>query len=102
MFLDLLTERFAGLDGLDLGRVERATDDEPHAAAVAHQSLDAARREGEGAGIEVSRQPIVALGIFERGDVEELDEIAVVRRVLELPRTIIEHGQAPSSRHSSS
>ena len=48
VFLDLLAERFAPFDGLDFGRVERAPDDQPHAAAVAHQTLDAAARPARG------------------------------------------------------
>ena len=98
VLLDLLAERFAGLDGLDLGRAEGAPDDQTHAAAVAHQTLDAARRKCEGAGVEVSRQPVVTLGILERGDVEELDEITVLGGVLELPSVVAEHERGPHSR----
>ena len=61
VFLDLLAERFAPFDGLDFGRVERAPDEQPHTAAGARQALDAARGQREGASVEISRQPVVAL-----------------------------------------
>ena len=91
VLLHLPADCFALLDCVDLGLVQRAADDEPHAAVVAHQSFDAARGEGERAGVEVAGQPVVALGIREGRDVEPLDEIAVFRGVLQLPFAIAEH-----------
>ena len=96
VLLDPRAERLAPLDGLDLGRVEGAPDDQPHAATVAHQPLDAARGQREGAGVEVARQPVVALGILQRGDVEALDEIAVLGGVLEAPGMVGEHERRSS------
>ena len=43
-------------------------------------------------GVEVPGQPVVALGVFEHRDVEELDEVAVVGGVFELPGAGGEHG----------
>ena len=97
VLLDLFAECFAPFDGLDLGRAERAADDEAHAAAIAHESLDPARGERECAGAEIARQPVVALRVLKRGDIEELDEVAVFRGVLELPFVVGEHRQRPSS-----
>ena len=92
---DLFAERFAALDGLDLARTERAPDDEAHPPAVSHQALDPAGREGEGAGVEVPGQPVVALRVFKRGDVEEPDEVAVLGGVLEPPGMVGEHERLP-------
>ena len=47
--------------------------------------LNAARRQRESPGVEVTGQAVVALGVFQRRNVEEPDEIAIVRRVLQLP-----------------
>ena len=100
MPFDEIAKLLASLDRLDLGRLQRATHDQPHAAAVADQPFDTARRQRQGTGVEVPGQPIIALGILERGNVEQLDEIAVVRGVLEPPCAIAEHGQIASSCHS--
>ena len=93
--LDPFAKRFAALDGFDLGRTERAADDEAHPPAVSHQALDPAGREGEGAGVEVPGQPVVALRVFERGDVEEPDEVAVLGGVFEPPGMVGEHERLP-------
>ena len=85
VFPDPFAKVFARLDGLDLGRLQRATDDQAHVAAIAHQTLDAARRQRERAGVEIPGQAIIALGVFKRGDIEEPDEIAVLGRVFPLP-----------------
>ena len=97
VFLHLLPDRFALLDRVDLGLVQRAADDEPHAAVVAHQSFDAACGEGERAGVEVAGQPVVALGVLKGRDVEPLDEIAVFGGVLQLPFAIAEHRRGRSA-----
>ena len=99
MPFDEITKLLAFINRFDLGWLQRAADDQPHAAAVTDQPLDAARRKRQGAGIEVSGQPVIALGILQCGNVEQCDEIAVIRGVFELPHMIAEHGQAFSSRH---
>ena len=97
MLLHKIAQLLAFFDRLDLGRLQGATGDKPHAAPIADQPLNAARRQRQGVGIEVSGQPVVALGGLQRGDVEQFDEVAVIQRVFEVPGTIAEHGQASSS-----
>ncbi len=90
--LDLLAQRRAARDGLDLGRGQRAADDEAHPPVVAHQPLDAARRQRERPGVEVAGQPVVAGRVFQRRQIEPAHEVAVFRRVLEPPLVVGEHG----------
>ena len=97
MLLHKIAQLLAFFDRLNLGRLQGATGDEPHAAPVADQPLNAARRQRQSLGIEVSGQPVIALGGLQRGNVEQFDEIAVIQRVFEVPCAIAEHGQAPSS-----
>ena len=85
VFPNLLSEIFALLNGLDFRRIQCAANDQAHVAAVSHQALDAARRESECLGVEIPGQAIVALGVLECGDIEELDEIAVLGSVFALP-----------------
>ena len=87
-----IAKRLAAFDRLDLGRLQRAAHDEPHPPGVAHQPFDAARGERKRPGVEVSGQPVVALGVFEHRDVEERDEVSVVGGVFELPGAVGEHG----------
>ena len=65
VLLDLLAQRLSFFDGLDFALIERTADDEPHAAVVAHQSFDAPCGEGEGACVEITGQPVVALGVLQ-------------------------------------
>ena len=95
---DPVAEFLAALDRLDLGRFQRAAHDEPHPPVVAHQTLDAACGECERPGVEISRQPVVALGILQRGHVEERNEVAVLGRVFEPPCAVGEHGVSPRRR----
>ena len=96
MPFDEVAKPLTFFDCLDLGRLQGAPRDEPHAAAVSDQPLDTAYGQRQGLSIEVSGQPVVALGVLERGDVEQLDEIAVIRSVFELPCALAKHGQTSS------
>ena len=89
--LHLPAQRFAALDGGDFLRFQSAADEQPHVAIVAHQAFDAPRRQRQGAGVEIAGAPIVALGVLQSGDVEETDEIAIVRGVAESPSSIAQH-----------
>ena len=70
--------------------IERAADDEAHLAIVPDEPFDTAHRERERRGAEVSSRAIVVHSAFERRDIEQLDEIAVVGRVLQSPIAFIE------------
>ena len=94
----LFAEALAPLDRLDLRWLQGAAHNEPHAAVVSHQTFDAARGERQGARIEISSQPVVALRVLKRGNVEQPDEIAVLGGVLEPPFAVPQHGQGSSSR----
>ena len=81
MGFDLGTALGALGDGVNLGLVERASDQEAHAAGVADKALDATGGEGQGPGAEIAGEPVVAGGAFQDGNVEAGDQVAVVRRV---------------------
>ena len=94
MALDPLAQRRTAFDGFDLGRRQGAADHETHVAAVANQPLDAARGKCQRPGVEVAGQAVVPLRILKRRDVEQADQIAVIRGVLPPPRTPGEHPSA--------
>ena len=98
--LDELAELFAFFDGRNFRRFQRAADNQAHPAVVAHESFNPACRQPQRVGVEIAGQPVVALGVFEGGYVEESYEIAVVRGVFELPGAVAEHAQLSLSRHS--
>ena len=81
-------------DGVNLGLVEGAADEQAHSAGVADKALDATGGEGQGPGAEVAGEAVVAGGTFQGGNVEDGDKVAVVRRVFELPLPVAEeaHG----------
>lgn len=96
MGLQLGLEFDAFGDGVDFGLVEGAADQQPHAAVVADQFLDAADGESQRLDLEVAGQAVVTDGAFEGGDVEALHQIAVIGRVFQLPGMVTEeaHGRS--------
>ena len=89
--LHLFAQRLAAFDGLDFAGFQGTPNQKPHDAAVAHQSFDAPRRKSQGVGVEVAGEPVVAFGVLQRRNVEQLDQIAVFRRVAELPGAVTQH-----------
>ncbi len=87
----------AGEDVDALGSIQSASDDQAHGSAVAHQPVDPPRRQDQGFRTEVSGQPVVALGVLKRRNVEEPDQIAVVAGVLELPLLVRQHASGAIS-----
>ena len=99
---DGAAQQFAALDRGNLFLAERAPDDQPHAPIVDHQALDAAGRQGESARRKVPGEPIVARRRAKRGDVEDANKVAVVRRIFETPRGVAQQRHAASSAKSES
>ena len=95
-----IAQPLTAFDGHDLRLFEGAADDQPHMAVVAHQTFDAARRQGKRTGAEVAGKPIVAHGVLQCRHIEQLDQVTVVGGVFEVPGAIGEHGQTRSSCHS--
>ena len=90
--LDRVAQGLAAVDRFDLGRIEGTAHEQPHAPGIADQPLDASRRQGQRAGLEVAGQPVVAGRVLKRREVEDANEVAVLRRVLQPPLVIREHG----------
>ncbi len=102
MLFDDGAEGLPAGNGFDLGRLERAADDEAHMAAILDEAFDAAGGEGEGGCGEVAGEAVVTDGGGKRGDVETLDQIAVFGGVFDLPLAVAQQGHAAASFQRSS
>src|ERR1035438_8758303 len=97
MGFDLVAALRAFGDGIHFRLAEGAADQEAHTARVANQALDAAGGQGQGSGPEVPGEAVIAGGAFERGNVEQCDKVAVIRRVFQLPLPVTKQAHLAAS-----